>query len=71
VLKNYTGRLTPAAHQEKYTMTQPAATDVQPEQKKPPTAREVNYEHSLNLTPLLEYLRVTLLVSRTSFVAPN
>src|SRR5215471_21521219 len=44
-------------------MTQPAAADVQPEQEKPPTIREVNYEHSLNLAPLLEHLRVTLLVS--------
>jgi uncharacterized protein (TIGR03032 family) len=63
VLKNSTGGRTPAAHQEKYTMTQPVVADVQPEQEKPPTAREVNYEHSLNLAPLLEHLRVTLLVS--------
>src|SRR5262249_51953666 len=34
-----------------------------PRESDKPSVRAVNYEHSLNLAPLLEHLRVTLLVS--------
>jgi uncharacterized protein (TIGR03032 family) len=44
-------------------MTQPAGPDVPTDPEAPASAREVRYEHSLNLAPLLEHLRVTLLVS--------
>jgi hypothetical protein len=44
-------------------MTEPAAPDVPANAETPGWMREVNYEHGLNLTPLLEHLRVPLLVS--------
>jgi uncharacterized protein (TIGR03032 family) len=43
-------------------MNQPVETET-PREADKPTVREVNYEHSLNLAPLLEHLRVTLLIS--------
>jgi len=44
-------------------MTDPAALEMPADAETPGPIREVKYEHGLNLAPLLEHLRVTLLVS--------
>jgi hypothetical protein len=44
-------------------MTQPAAPDLPGDNAAPTSVREVGFEYSLNLAPLLEHLGVTLLVS--------
>jgi uncharacterized protein (TIGR03032 family) len=44
-------------------MTQPEEPQAQSESEKPASTREVNYEYTLNLAPLVEHLRVTILIS--------